>query len=582
MNDFERVKDAIPFRDYAASHLTIKGHKALCLFHADNHPSMHIYADSYHCFQCGASGDIFDLYMRINNCDKQTALIELARYARVDLTPLTGDAQAKQDKRERLYALLDASAAYYQAYLTGEAMTYLTEARGYTFDTIKAARLGYAPFTGLVKHLTSLCFMAQEIEAAGMAVMRDDGQCVERFRNRIMIPIRDDKGRVLAFSGRALSKDQQPKYLYNTGFEKAKNIHRMPSNKAAGASDAWVVVEGSLDPISAANRGIYNVVSQMGTSLSDEQLTLLCKGVSKLIFCLDNDKAGHEALRRLVKEHMHRAADSGVSLYTMSAPHGKDPDDTFREHPEMWQAAVDAARPAIVAFIERETASLTEHSGSVEKIAIAKRLMPLLKGSNPLVSEDSIALLSQALGYTSDQLKAWVEAQIQIVPRHVSPVPTASLNVTETELKVLHGILVNDDQRWIDRANANLARLADFPNALQPLSMNDFTSNPARDLMACIVQGSKGDRPFDSYVLENVGTGPLSEVYQRSVYQPVVSAIVNVNTALAIAPLEWREFMKMVCRLRYMRLKSDVARRLITGIDLAEWIRASHVLEMYL
>ena len=588
MSDFELVKDRINFADYVARHLPVKGHKTLCIWHADKTPSLHIYADHCHCFQCQKYGDIFDFAMQYHHWTRQEALMELAREAGVTLTPLSPQNKEKADKRERLYMLMGEAAKLYHHHLlaTGHhAYQYLMQSRGLSEAVITDACLGYAPdqYQWATTHFQSHGYTDDELIAAGLSKRSDTGKLYDFFRNRVLIPYRDTKGRVVAFTGRAASERQTPKYLHNATtdiFEKSKIIHRMPLNQATRGLDALktlIVVEGSFDPISAANSGFFNVVSQMGSSLTSDQLSLLCRdGVETIILCLDKDKAGDESARRSILAHAHTCADKGVTLKVMHAPYGKDPDDTFREHPELWQPAVDAARPAIDALIDQEMSRLPAGATSIDKQRVAQSLIPLLKGSNALLQEDSLKALAAALGYSLDTMMTWTHKQPDL--RVLSPVKPAApvLNITQMELTVLHGILVNDDQRWIDRANATLARLNDdYPNALQPLSRMDFSSQTAYDLMTLIEQAVKGERPIDAYMYENTSTGPLSETYWRAFYQPKIQAMVNVNASSQHETLDYSDFTRAVIRLRRVRLQRDVSGypHRINGSLLAEWIK---------
>jgi len=579
-DDFSAVKDRINFADYVARHLPVKGHKTLCIWHADKTPSLHVYADHCHCFQCQKRGDIFDFAMQFHHWTRQEALIELAREAGVTLTPLLPANKAKYEAHERLYACLEAWAAEYQRalYLPFGAMAlkYLHEVRGLTDDTIRAARIGYAAFGAYAEG-----FSEKDNINSGMWRRDDeDSKSYEVFRNRIMFPMFDHKGRVVGFSGRDMG-EKGPKYK-NTGetelFHKSQILYGISSDKGT-TSDLYsdkvkVCVEGHMCVISAHNRGFKNVYAQMGTALSDTQLNLLCKGdVETIILCLDKDKAGDESMRRSILAHAHTCADKGVLLKVMHAPHGKDPDDTFREHPELWQPAVDAARPAIDVLIEQAIASLPQNATSIDKQKVAQSMIPLLKGSNALLQEDSLKALAHALGYTVETMMAWTNKQPDL--RILSPVKSAAplVNITQMELTVLHGILTNDDQRWIDRANVSLARLNDqYPNALQPLSRMDFSSQTAYDFMAIIELACKGERPIDGYMHENTSTGPLSEMYWRAFYQPKIQAMVNVNASQVLSPLDYVDFIRACITLRRIRLERDVSLRRIDGSLLAEFV----------
>jgi DNA primase catalytic core len=589
-DDFRIVKDAIPFIPYVERHggeVKRSGthHKTRCIFHDDHDPSLVLYEDSYHCFACHASGDVIDYAMKLNNWDKATALTELAREYNITLTPLSAEHAAKQGRRERLYALMNDAAEYYDAllYTGGPRLNYLIKDRGLSEDTIKAAKMGYAPGNMvLYKQMIQLGYTFQDLLDTGL-IKQGDERPYDTFSNRIVIPIYDHKGRIVAFSGRAMSKDHSPKYLHNATteiFDKSKIIHMTPMSRVKNTQgqslDTLVVVEGTLDPISALNRGFVNIASLLGKSMSDDQLLLLCApGITRLVFCLDNDQAGHTALRRLVEKHMHVAASKGVDLYAMQAPFGKDPDDTFREKPELWQPAVDAARPVTEVLIDREVTALgaSPTPGSLSKMA--RELLPILKSDNPFAQKRAVQYLADKVDIAYNDLKAWLDP-IRVLPRPVNaPMSMAKYpNLPSVELKVLHGILVNEDpQRWLDRANAVLGKMP-FPKACGSLSQNDFTDTRTRGIMVLITTAtSKGIRPFDDEVRMQIGNGHLNETYYRATCAPEVQAVFAVSDQRPAFVLSYDDFLKAVYLLRHLRLAADITHKRIPGTDLVEWVK---------
>ena len=600
-DDFSRVKDAINLADYIGRYAPLKraGQWMTCNCplpgHDDKTPSFQVKEDRWICRgKCGIGGDIFDFVEHMHGWTLQESLIELARYAGVTLEPLSPEHKAKQDKRERLYALMAWAANEYHNLLKSDAgryaRTYLTSKRGLLWQTLESANIGYAldKWNYLSEQL-SLDYSQDELLSSGLSKRGDDGKLYDTFRNRIMIPIRDHKGRIVAFTGRAMGQDQQPKYLHNATiegvFEKSKIIHRMPTNqstKAIGAFSELVIVEGSLDPISGANRGIYNIASLLGKSMTDEQFALLCQsGVERLVFCLDNDQAGHEALKRLVVKHMHAATDKGIDLYAMCAPFGKDPDDTFREKPELWQPAVDSACPVVDVLLECESASLPKDPTPGQKQVWGVKLLPLLKGANGFVNEDNIKRLASFLGSSIETIEGWTRTQqapFTVLKGDARAVPQYP-NLPSLELKVLHGILVNEDpQRWIDRANIVLRKMP-YEKACKPLDADDFTSKPTRDLMLIILEMAKRERPFDGLVAAHIGNGPLHEVYYRATCAPEVQAVFASHDARPPFVQTHDDFLRDVYQLRALRLKVDITHKRIPGTDLVEWTKARMYLE---
>jgi DNA primase len=520
-DDAQRIKDAIDPISYIQLYvpsLKKKGrlHEGLCPFHQEKSPSFIVYPDGgYKCYgTCGEHGDIIDFTMKIHHCDFGDALEELARHAHITLTPLTPAAKEKQDKTARLYTLMEDAAGLLHHHLLSSggksAMRYLMETRKLSEETIMASRLGYAPdsWQWLYEHFKKHGYTDKELLAAGLIKEGNRGP-YDTFRNRVVTPIRDMRGRIVAFSGRAMGKDETPKYLHNATtdiFQKSSLIHRMPefdAKRRAGAFKTVVVVEGSLDPISAAQNGIFNIASLLGKEVTDTQMGLLCNsGAERLVFCLDKDEAGRNALRILVEKYAATAAQKGVSLYAMAAPHGKDPDDTFREMPHLWQPVVDAARPVVDVLLEMELASLPADASAVLKTKAALSLMPILRSENPMIEQENLRKLATYLAVTVDEMERWAKPQMELLPKAAPaslPTKTAAPSVPTLEEWVVHGLLVNEDEDWLTRANTRLliASVDNLPYALAPLSIQDFTEAPTRRLMDLIL---KGESPADLYV----------------------------------------------------------------------------------
>jgi DNA primase len=574
MDNKDRVKDAIDIVSYIQTNgvaLKKEGRLfvGLCPFHTEKHGSFTVYPEtqSYTCFGgCNnEGGDVFTFAMKRHNWTFPEALEELARYANITLEPLSPEHKAKQDRRERLYALMAEAAEYYDAllYTGGPSLDYLQKDRGLSAETIKAAKIGYAPGNmTLYKQMTQLGYTFQDLLDTGL-IKQGDNRPYDTFSNRIVIPIRDHKGRIVAFSGRAMSKDHGPKYLHNATneiFEKSKIIHRMPLNQSTigfKAFDAIVVVEGTIDPITGANAGFPNIVSQMGTSLSDEQLDILCKGETKrLIFCLDNDAAGDTALRRLVTKHIHRAAAKGVALYAMSAPYGKDADDTLREHPEMWQPAVDTARPVVEVLVTREFKKLGDQATGAEKSNLARELLPILRSDDPFIQQENIAILSRQTELSIDTLEAWLigQSKIRVLPKIAAP----TTQEPPLETSILWGIIFNAHDGWLQRANAALIRLSPLDKpllyAFAPLNALDFTHAPYQDLMGKVVSG------LDELEQTVINT-PLENVYRRVMFAPPVTSMFKADMPEEQPRETCDEFIDNVLLLRLNRLKADMVAR---------------------
>lgn len=570
MSDFDRVKQSINLADYIGRYAPLKraGTVMQCCCplpgHNDKTPSFQVKDDHWICRgKCGAHGDIFDFVQLMHGWDKQEALQELARFAGITLEPLSPEAKQKQDKTARLYALMDDACRIYQTGLWADigarALGYLQAKRGLTEESLRLTKIGYAPdrYNSLSIMLKDLGYTDDEIITAGMCKRNDKGDLYDTFRNRIMIPIRDHKGHVVAFSGRDMG-DKGPKYLHNATndiFRKSEIVHRMPSNPTKMGADAFktiIAVEGTIDPVSALNRGFYNVVSLLGKSLSEAQIGTLQKmGMERFVFCLDRDEAGRSAVRTLTEKHVSALASKGIELYAMFAPHGKDPDDTFREMPHLWQPAVDAARPVVEVLIDMDLSALGENATAAQKSKMAGDLLPVLKSDDPFVEDENFKILSSRTGIAVEALKNWAKPRMELLSKPApvfAPAVSTVSGLPTTEEWVLHGIIVNEHEDWLTRANNRLfvASVDTMPYALAPLSLQDFTEPSSRRLMELIL---KGQDVASLYVEGNL-IADLKPAYERIARLDAIGKDYNLS-------FDFNVFVGRVYSLRLKRLRQE-------------------------
>jgi len=321
----------------------------------------------YHCFASGEHGDIFDFVMKTEGLSFPEAVERLAGEAGVTLPKRTERDGEIEDQRTRLYQLLEASAAFYEAELRGpagtEARRYVTEKRGLRRDTIAAFRLGFAPSgrTTLKEHLARLGYTTEEMIASGMLIGGADIPApYDRFRNRVMFPIGDLKGRTIAFGGRALSADAPAKYLNSPEtplFHKGSilfNAHR--ARPLAHDSQQIIAVEGYMDVVALTEGGFGQSVAPLGTALTEDQVKLLWRIVPEPILCFDGDSAGRKAAFRAIETVLPHLRP-GVSVTFAFLPDGLDPDDLVRqEGADAMRAVLAAARPLADVLWEREWA----------------------------------------------------------------------------------------------------------------------------------------------------------------------------------------------------------------------------------
>ena len=311
----------------------------------------------YHCFASGEHGDIFTFLMKTEGLSFPEAVERLAREAGVDMPKPSPQAEAREAQSVTLRKITEASCVYFQKALAGaegrEARGYL-ERRGLSEADIDTFRLGYAPpgRHQLKEHLAALGFRPEDMAASGMLIAGDDiPVSYDRFRNRLIFPIANLRGEVIAFGGRALGEDQQPKYLNSPEtqlFHKGSVLfNAAAARKAAHERGCIIVAEGYMDVIAFARAGLLNAVAPLGTALTPEQLKLLWRMADEPVLCFDGDSAGVKAAHRAVETALPHLAP-GKSLAFVFLPEGLDPDDLLREHgAQALEEVLSRARPLV-------------------------------------------------------------------------------------------------------------------------------------------------------------------------------------------------------------------------------------------
>jgi DNA primase len=391
----DRVRDAVDMVALVSSRVDLRraganSYFGQCPFHDERTPSFHVSPDEklYHCFGCSESGDPFDFAMQTEGLDFKGALESLADRFGVTLQTEEEDpaAAAARAHRERLYSLLSRAATFYARHLwdgreAAAVRDYLT-ARGFSEQTLRDYRIGYAPaaWDRLVSASRKVGFSGEELVAAGLAQPRKQrpGELNDRFRERIMFPTADERGRVRGFGARAVQSNQQPKYL-NTAegdlYHKREVLYGIDLARATAAKRGRIVlVEGYTDVLAMHQAGVANVAGIMGTSLTREQVARLVRLVSVVELCLDADRAGQDAMLRAAA----LAQDSRLELRVVPLPAGSDPGDLLAsEGAEALAQRVGASVPFVSFAVERALRDADTSSSEGKDRAIAQ-LAPLL------------------------------------------------------------------------------------------------------------------------------------------------------------------------------------------------------------
>lgn len=342
-------------------------YKGLSPFKMEKSPSFTVNDQKgfYHCFASGEHGDIFTFLMKTEGLSFPEAVERLASEAGVPMPKMTAKDEAREDERERLYRIVEISAAFFENALKGgsgaDARRYL-EKRGLKRETIASFRLGYAPNdkSALRNHLAAAGFKVEEMIASGMLIGGDDiPVAYDRFRHRVMFPIADLRGRIIAFGGRALDPNAPAKYLNSPEtplFHKGFNLYNAHRARGPAHDKGRVVaVEGYMDVIALSEAGFGETVAPLGTALTEEQVKLLWRMAEEPILCFDGDSAGRKAAFRAV-ETVLPMLTPGHSLRFAFLPGGLDPDDLVRQQgPEAFAGELAKTRALFDVLWERES-----------------------------------------------------------------------------------------------------------------------------------------------------------------------------------------------------------------------------------
>ena len=338
----------------------------LCPFHNEKTPSFHVRDDEgyYHCFGCGVSGDAITFLREKEGMDFMDAVRSLAEFAGMavpDMGPRDPEASAKRDKA---FAILDDAARYFQSSLAAgdnPAKQYLAR-RGLDGSAIETFRLGYAPRQGLIEALGKFGHDQQAMQASDLVRTSDrDQSTYPYFRHRLMFPIQDSRGKVIAFGARALEEDQQPKYLNSAESQLflKKSVLYGAHLARVGVKEGLplLVTEGYMDVIAVHLSGLAAAVAPLGTALTEDQISLLWRMDEQPILCFDGDNAGKSAaLKALIRALP--LLEPGKTLRLMLLPSGQDPDDVLRQQGP--DAFADMIRQSI-SFLDALWGGMTEN-----------------------------------------------------------------------------------------------------------------------------------------------------------------------------------------------------------------------------
>ena len=465
MNATEEIKNRLDIVDIVGEHVQLRksgrNYSGFCPFHTNTKtPSFYVFPETqgWHCFgACSEGGDIFSFVMKKNGWDFKEALVELAKRAGVTLEERRPTDKVKQAAEDRLLGLLDTAADYYHQLLLhapqAEAARTYIDGRSLNEETLAAFRVGYAleSWDAARTHFNGQGYSDEDLLAAGLLTENEERNTrYDRFRNRIMIPIRNADGRVVGFGARTMDPDGVPKYLNSPQtilFDKSHLLYGLDTaRKPIRAEGQVVIVEGYMDVMQAWQAGYRNLVAQMGTALTESHLRQLQKLTRRFILALDADAAGANATLRglqLARETLDRDIEMQFNarglvqmegrlkadIRILTLPEGKDPDNIVRESPESWPALVKSARPVVEYIIDVTTRDLA--AGDAKgKAEVAHQVMPLISDiADPVERDHYRRLLAGKLQIDEEALRATQAQQRTAQQTRPRPKPTRQASI---------------------------------------------------------------------------------------------------------------------------------------------------------
>ncbi len=426
-----------------------KNYHACCPFHNEKTPSFTVNGDKqfYHCFGCGAHGNAIDFLMNFDRLEFVETIEELATMngLEVPYESGSGDTPMERHQRQSLYQLMEGLNSFYQKSLTATAAEparqYLNS-RGLSQQVIDHFAMGYAPpgWDNVLKRFGKQQDDKHSLTEAGMLVTNDNGRSYDRFRDRVMFPIRDKRGRVIGFGGRVLGNDT-PKYLNSPEtpiFHKGRQLYGLYEVTRNHPQPArLLVVEGYMDVVALAQFGVDYAVASLGTSTTSEHIQLLFRNTDTVICCYDGDRAGRDAAWRALETALPYMTD-GRQLRFMFLPDGEDPDTLIRkEGKQAFEQRMTQAMP-LSDFLFESLLPQTDLSSREGKARLSNLALPLI---SQVPGETLRIYLRQVLG---NKLGILDDRQLEkLVPAKAeSATVTAAPAMKRTTMRILIALLL--------------------------------------------------------------------------------------------------------------------------------------------
>jgi DNA primase len=531
-----------------------KNYTGFCPFHSNTRtPAFVVFPETgtWRCFgQCNEGGDIFGFVMKKEGWDFVEALKYLAGRAGVELKPLTPQEQAVVEENQSLRDLLEEAVTFYRQNLMGsaagkQALEYLQQKRSLKNETIAAFQLGYAPesWDATILHFQSKGYTDQDLLDVGLVTKSESGGVYDRFRNRVIFPIRDHRGRMVGFGARILNPQDEPKFLNSPQtalFDKGRLLYGLDrARKSIRTLDQAVIVEGYLDVIALHQAGFTNAVSPMGTALTEAQLRLLKPYTRSIAMALDADAAGDKATLRglqIARQALDRESDPvfdargllgyearlQADIRVTTLPEGMDPDEVVIGDPNEWERIMAEAQPVVVHVMNTLSANRDLENGKV-KSEIAAQVMPLINDLPDPIERDTYRQQLARLLKVDERTLVGVRSTRRRGRITLSRSSTTT-RINEGQLSAgLMGISDQAAARYAQEAHCLgvLLRLPDLAyrvdralqeRGLSRLSLEDFESADHRALLRFIEESLEQDHAEPQHYVFNSLTLPLMDL----------------------------------------------------------------------
>ena len=467
MNNFtDTVRNSADIVRVVSDYVSLKGTgntlKGLCPFHSEKTPSFTVHRDKqfFHCFGCHAGGDIFSFVMLAEKVPFPEAVQLVADKCGIPV-PAGGMDNSKSDERKQLFEIHERAAAYFQQMLStneGASARQVIEKRKVTPAFVKRFGLGYAPASGLMNHLR-----LHDPVASGLFLKNERGEVYDRFRRRLIFPIWNERGKIIAFGGRALAADAQPKYLNSAEsplYSKSQVLYALHlARDVAQKSGRLIIVEGYFDCLSLHQAGIENVVASCGTALTQQQVALMARYVPEVVMNYDPDAAGQNAMRRSIDLLLAK----GLRVRILKLDNGLDPDDYVRKEGGEVYARLLAGAPYFWQYLMAEAAKQHDLDDPAAKATAVNDVMQHVARIEDRVEQLEVAR-SVAEGFKVPE--SLILERLKLTPRRpdVRPiVPAPSPLETARKLTIAEKQLIQA-----------LLQGRDIAAALQPILEGDF------------------------------------------------------------------------------------------------------------